>query len=158
MSSQIINQLNIRHFRLILPSSLCISLWPSRLAIASWRTQCPTMNFFNNTVAKFLKQDAPVLLRDRNSDPTGSVQNPNFLSPTMLPLNPFQSFVLHGTVACGTTRSDNSDLYPHRSMFGELKPTINERSATNVGLAPLKLDGDHISCRNTPKRRHWNES
>ena len=132
-SPQITNRLNIRHFRLILPSSLCISRWPSRRAILSRQTQCPKMNFFNNTVAKSLKQGAPILPRNRNSDPPGSAEKLTILSPTVLPLNPFQSFVLHGTVAGGTTCSDNSDLYPCWSMFGELKPTINERPATNVG-------------------------
>ena len=72
-SSQITNRLNIRHFRLILPSSLCISRWPSRRAILSRQTQCPKMNFFNNTVAKFLVQGAPVLPHNHNSDPAGSV-------------------------------------------------------------------------------------
>jgi len=90
------------------------------------------MNFFKNTVAKSLKQGAPIFPWNHNSDPAESVQNLTILSPTMLPLNPFQSFVLHGTVAGGTTRSDNSDLYPCRSMFEELKPTINERPATHV--------------------------
>ena len=58
-SSQITNQLNIRHFRLILPSSLCISLRPSRRAISSRQTQCPKTHFFDNTVNKFLKQVHP---------------------------------------------------------------------------------------------------
>ena len=88
------------------------------------------MDFSHKTSAKSLKLNVPILPRDHNSDTTGYVQNPTILSPTMLPLNPFQSFVLHGTVAGGTTRSDNSDLYPIRSMFQELKPTINERPAT----------------------------
>ena len=136
-SSQITNQLNIRHFRLILPSSLCISLRPSRRAISSRQTQCSNISFFKNTVTKSLKQGASAPPHDHNSDPTGSVQNPIILSPTMLPLNPFQSFVLHGTVAGGTTRSDNSHLYPCWSMFEELKPTINARPATYYVQPPL---------------------
>ena len=128
----ITNRHNIHHFRLVLPSSLCISLWPSRRAISSRQTQCPKIDFSHKTSAKSLKQGAPIFPRELNSDHTGSVQNLTILSPTVLPLNPFQSFVLHGTVAGGTTRSDNSDLYPCWSMFEELKPTINERPATYV--------------------------
>ena len=71
-----------------------------------------------------------MLPRDHNSDHAGSAQNPTVFSPIVLLLNPFQSFVLHGTVAGGTTRSDNSDLYPCWSMFEQLKPTINARPVT----------------------------
>ena len=95
-------------------------------------TQCPKTDFFINTTAKSLKQGASIFPCDDNSGPAGSVQNLTILSPTMLPLNPFQSFVLHGTVGGGTTRSDNSDLYPCRSMFEELKPTTNERPAAYI--------------------------
>ena len=136
-SSQITNQLNIRHFRLILPSSHCISLRPSHRAILSRQTQCPKTDFSHKTSAKSLKQGASIFPWNHNSDPAGSAQNLTILSPTVLPLNPFQSFVLHGTVAGGTTRSDNSDLYPCQSMFEELKPTINERPATYYVQPPL---------------------
>ena len=74
-------------------------------------TQCPKTDFFLNTIAKSPKQGAPVLPRDHNSDPSGSVQNLTMFSPIVLPLNPFQSFVLHGTVGGGTTRPNN-----HRSV------------------------------------------
>ena len=110
----------------------CISLCPSRRAILSRRTQCPKMDVSHNTFAKSLKQGAPVFLRNHNSDHAGSAQNLTILSPAVLPLNPFQSFVLYGNVGGGTTRSDNSDVYPCRSTFGVLKPTINARSATFV--------------------------
>ena len=95
-SSQIVNLLNIHHFRPILPSSLCISLRLSRRAISSWQTQCPKIDFYHNASAKCLKQRALNLACDHNNDPAGSVQTLTVLSPTMLPLNPFQSFVLHG--------------------------------------------------------------
>ena len=74
-SSQITNRLNIRHFRLILPSSLCLSLRPSRRAISSRQTQCPKTHFPLKTPAKSLKHGAPVLSCGHNSDPAGSVQN-----------------------------------------------------------------------------------
>ena len=61
-------------------------------------TQCPKTDFFVNTCVKSLKQSAPGIPRCNNSDHVGSVQNLTVFSPTVLPLNPFQSFVLHGTV------------------------------------------------------------
>ena len=95
-------------------------------------TQCSKTHFTHNTFAKSLKHGAAIIPCNHNSDHAGSAQNLTILSPTMLPLNPFQSFVLHGTVAGGTTRSDNSDVYRCRSTFGVLKPTINARPATYV--------------------------
>ena len=136
-SSQITNQLNIHPFRPVLPSSLCISLRPSRRAILSRRTQCPKYDFCLNTFAKFLKHGTPVLSCDHNIDPAGSAQNLTILSPIVLPLNPFQLFVLHGTLGGGTTRSENSDVYPCRLMLGELKPAINERPATYHTRTPF---------------------
>ena len=75
-------------------------------------TQCPKTDFFINTCVKSLKQVAPGILRDNNSDIAGSAQNPTVFSPTMHPLNPFQSFVLHGTVAGGTTCPNNHRCVP----------------------------------------------
>ena len=95
----------------------------------SRRTQCPKYDFCLNTFAESLKHGAPVLSRYYNSDHAGSAQNLTILSPIVLPLNPFQSFVLFGTVGGGTTRSDNSDVYPCWSMFGGLKPPTNKRPA-----------------------------
>ena len=129
LSSQITNSVKIHRFRPVLPSSFCISLRPSRRAILSRRTQCPKYDFCLNTFAKSLKHGAPILSRKNNIDPAGSAQNLSILSPTLLPLNPFQSFVLHGTWAGGTTHPNNSDLYPCWSMCGELKPPTNERPA-----------------------------
>ena len=59
--------------------------------------QYPKTNFSVNTFAKSLKQGAPGLPHDHNSNPKGSAQNPAIFSPTVLPLNPFQSFVLTET-------------------------------------------------------------
>ena len=75
-------------------------------------SQCPKTDFSLNTFAKTLKQGAPGLSQDHNSDPAGSAQNPINFSPTVHPLNPFQSFVLHGTVAGGTTRPNNHRFVP----------------------------------------------
>ena len=75
-------------------------------------TQCPKTDFSHNTCAKSLKQGAAVLPRDHNSDIAGSAQNLTVFSSTVLPLNPFQSFVLHGTVAVGTTRPNNHRYVP----------------------------------------------
>ena len=61
-------------------------------------TQCPKTDFSLKTFAKSLKQGTLGISRDHNSDIAGSAQNPINISPTMHPLNPFQSFVLHGTV------------------------------------------------------------
>ena len=95
----------------------------------SRRTQCPKYDFCLNTFAESLKHGAPVLSRYHNSDHAGSAQNLTILSPIVLPWNPFQSFVLFGTVGGGTTRSDNSDVYPCWSTFGGLKPPTNKRPA-----------------------------
>ena len=75
-------------------------------------TQCPKTDFFRNTFAKSLKQGAPGLPCGHNSDPSGSVQNLTVISPIVLLLNPFQSFVLHGTVGGGTTRRNNHRFVP----------------------------------------------
>ena len=75
-------------------------------------TQCPKTDFSRNTFAKSLKQGAAGTPHKHNSDPAGSVQNPTVFSPIVLPLNPFQSFVLHGTVADGTTRPNNHRFVP----------------------------------------------
>ena len=75
-------------------------------------TQCPKTDFSRNTFAKSLKQGVPGLPSDHNSDPTGAAQKLNIFSPIVLPLNPFQSFVLHGTVAGGTTRPNNHRFVP----------------------------------------------
>jgi hypothetical protein len=95
------------------------------------------MDFSHNTSTKHLKLGAHILTCNHNSAPAGSVQNPTVLSPTLLPLNPFQAFVLHGTWAGGTTRPNNSDLYPCWSTFGELKPPTNERPATYHTRTPF---------------------
>ena len=92
-------------------------------------TQCLKMDFSHNTSTKYRKQGAHTVTCNHNNDPEASVQTLTVLSPTLLPLNPFQSFVLHGTWAGGTTHPNNSDLYPCWSMFGELKPPTNERPA-----------------------------
>ena len=152
-SSQIVNLLNIHHFRPILPSSLCISLRLSRRAISSWQTQCPKIDFYHNASAKYLKQRAPNLACDHNNDPEGSVQTLAVLSPTLLPLNPFQSFVLHGTWAGGTTRSDNSDVYPCRSMYGELKPPTNARPAAYHTRTPFSPQLRRYIVAQHPKAR-----
>ena len=75
-------------------------------------SQCPKTDFSLNTFAKSLKQGAAGLSQDHNSDYAGSAQNLINFSPTVLPLNPFQSFVLHGTVADGTTRPSNHIFVP----------------------------------------------
>ena len=103
-------------------------------------TQCPKTDFFHNTFAKSLKQGAAVPPRAHNSDPAGSAQNLTSISPIVLPLNPFQSFVLHGTVADGTTRPNNHRLYPCRSMFGEVKPPTNARPATYHTRTPVTTE------------------
>ena len=151
--SQIANSLNFHPFRPVLPSSLCISLRPSRRAILSRRTQCPKYDFCLNIFAKFLKHGAPVLSRDHNSDPAGSAQNLTILSPTLLPLNPFQSFVLHGTWAGGTTHPNNSDVYPCWSMFGDLKPPTNERPAAYHIQTPFSPQLRRCIVAQHPKAR-----
>ena len=75
-------------------------------------TQCPKTDFFLNTIAKSLKQGAHVFPRDNNSDHEGSAQNLTVFSPIVLPLNPFQSFVLHGTVAGVIIRPNNPRFVP----------------------------------------------
>jgi hypothetical protein len=120
--------------------------------------QCRKYDFCLNTFAKFLKHGAPVLSRDHNSDPAGSAQNLTILSPIVLPLNPFQSFVLHGTWAGGTTRSDNSDLYPCRSMFGILKPPTNARPATYRTQTPFPTSLRRCIVQQHPITRPWNDS
>jgi hypothetical protein len=153
LSSQITKPSNIHRFRPVLPSSFCISHRPSRRAISSWQTQCPKYDFFHKKSAKSLKQVAPVLSRNHNSDPAGSAQNLTILSPTLLPLNPFQSFVLHGTWAGGTTHPNNSDLYPCRSMFGELKPPTNERPAAYHTRTPFSPQLRRCIVAQHPKAR-----
>jgi hypothetical protein len=80
-------------------------------------TQCLKMDFSHNASTKYPKQGAHILTCNHNNDHAGSVQTLTVLSHTLLPLNPFQSFVLHGTWAGGTTHPNNSDMYPCRSMF-----------------------------------------
>lgn len=75
-------------------------------------TQCPKTDFFINTTAKSLKQDASGIPQDHNSDHAGSDQNPTVFSPIVLPLNSFQSFDLHSTVAGGTTHPNNHMFVP----------------------------------------------
>ena len=80
------------------------------------------------------------------------------LSPTLLPLNPFQSFVLYGTRAGGTTHPDNSDLYPCRSMFGELKPPTNERPAAYHARTPISPQLRRCIVAQHPEARPWKNS
>jgi hypothetical protein len=101
---------------------------------------------------------ATVLTCDHNNDPTGSTQTLTVLSPTMLPLNPFQSFVLYGPVAAGTTHPDNSDLYPCRSMFGVLKPPTNERPAVYHTRASISPQLRRSIMAQHPKARPCNDS
>ena len=56
-------------------------------------TQCLKMDFSHNTSTKYLKQGAHIRTCNHNNAPEGSVQTLTVLSPTLLPLNPFQSFV-----------------------------------------------------------------
>ena len=100
-------------------------------------TQCLKMDFSHNTSTKYLKQGAHIITCNHNNDTEGSVQTLTVFSPTLLPLNPFQSFVLHGTWAGGTTQSNNSDLYPRRSMFGGLKPPTNKHPAAYHTRTPF---------------------
>jgi hypothetical protein len=55
-------------------------------------TQYSKTDFSVKTFAKPLKQGTPVVPRDHNSDHAGPAQNLTIISPTVLPLNPFQSF------------------------------------------------------------------
>jgi hypothetical protein len=75
----------------------------------------------------------------------------------MLPLNPFQSFVLHGTWAGVTTHPNNSDVYPCRSMFGELKPPTNERPAAYHARTPISPQLGRCIVAQHPKARPWND-
>ena len=153
MSSQIANQLNIHPFRLILPSSLCIFLRPSRHALSSRQTQCSKRNFFNNTVAKFLVQGAPVLPRDHNSDPAGSAHKLTVFSSSMLPLNPFQSFVLHGTVAGGTTRPNNPRFVPVPVDVWSTQ-TFDKRAPGDIFSTNTRCNSTKVFCRTaTPQSR-----
>ena len=156
-SSQITNSFKIHYFRPVLPSSLCISLRPSRRAVLSRRTQCPKTDFSLNTFAKILKHVAPVIPHTHNNDLAGSTQNPTMFLPIVLPLNPFLSFVLHGTVGGGTTCPNDPDCYPCRSMFGALKPTINARPATYHIQTPISPHLRRCSVAQHPKTRPWNE-
>ena len=152
-SPQTTNQLHIHPFRPVLPSSFCISLRPCRRAVLSWQTQCPKMDFSHNTFTKYLNQGAHIRTCDQNNDRAGSVHFLTVLSPTLLPLNPFQSFVLHGTWAGGTTPPNNSDLYPCRSMFGELKPPTNERPAAYHTQTPFSPQLRRCIVAQHPKAR-----
>ena len=152
-SSQITKSFKIHYFRPVLPSSLCISLRPSRRAVLSRRTQCPKTDFSLNTFVKILKHVAPVIPHTHNNDLAGSAQNPTMFSPIVLPLNPFQSFVLHGTWAGGTTHPNNSDVYPCRSMFGELKPPTNERPAAYHAQTPFSPQLRRCIVAQHPKAR-----
>jgi len=55
-------------------------------------TQYSKTDFSVKTFAKPLKQGTPVVPRDHNIDHAGPAQNMTIISPTVLPLNPFQSF------------------------------------------------------------------
>ena len=156
-SSQTTKPSNIHRYRPVLPSYICISLRPSRRAVLSRRTQCPKTDFSLNTFAKILKHVAPVIPHTHNNDLAGSAQNPTMFSPIVLPLNPFQSFVLHGTVGGGTTRPNDPDCYPCRSMFGALKPTINARPATYHIQTPISPHLRRCIVAQHPKTRPWNE-
>ena len=116
-------------------------------------TQWLTMNFSHNTSTKYLKQGIHIRTCDHNNDPGGSVQFLTVFSPTLLPLNPFQSFVLHGTWASGTTHPNNSDLYPCWSMFEELKPPTNERPAAYHIRTPLSPQLRRCIVAQHPKAR-----
>jgi hypothetical protein len=85
-------------------------------------TQCSKTDFSVKMFAKSLKQGAPVVPRGHNSDHAGSVQNPTVFSPTVLPLNSFQSFVLHCSVAGGTTRPNN----PAKKSVRPKKTSLNK--------------------------------
>ena len=74
--------------------------------------QCPKTDFSINTFAKSFKQGAPGLPRDHNSDHAGSAQKLAVFSPIVHPLNPFQSFVLHGAVAGVIIRPNNPRCVP----------------------------------------------
>jgi hypothetical protein len=121
-------------------------------------TQCLKTDFALNAFSKSLKQGAPVIPHTHNNDLAGSAQNLTMFSPIVLPLNPFQSFILHGTVGGGTTRSDNSDVYPCRSMFGVLKPTTNARPATYRTQTPFPTSLRRCIVQQHPITRPWNDS
>ena len=158
LSSQINKQSNIQRFRPVLPSPFCISLWPSRRAVLSRQTQCPKTHFTHNASTKYLKQGALILTCNHNNDPEGSVQFLTVLAPTLLPLNPFQSFVLHGTWAGCTNHPNNSDLYPCWSMFGDLKPPTNARPATYRTRTPFPTSLRRCIVAQHPVTRPWNDS
>jgi hypothetical protein len=105
-------------------------------------TQCSKTDFSVNTFAKSLKQGAPGLPRDNNSDHAGSAQNLTVFSPIVLLLNPFQSFVLHGTVAGVITRPNNPRFVPVPIDFWSIetcyKRAPGDISHTNTRSNPMK--------------------
>ena len=116
-------------------------------------TQCPKTDFSLNTFAKTLKQGAPGLSQDHNSDHAGSAQNLINFSPTVLPLNPFQSFVLHGTVGGGTTRPNN-----HRCVTVPIDvwriETFDKRAPGDIFYTNTRCNSTKVFCRTeTPQSR-----
>ena len=116
-------------------------------------TQCPKTDFFLKTIAKSLKQGAPGLPRDHNSGPSGSVQNLTMFSPIVLALNPFQSFVLHGTVAGGTTRPNNHRCVPVPVNVWRTE-TSNKRAPGDISQTNARSNSTNVFCRTaTPQSR-----
>ena len=116
-------------------------------------TQCPKTDFSRNTFAKSLKQGAPGIPHKLNSDHAGSVQNLTVFSPIVLPLNPFQSFVLHGTVAGGTTRPNNHRFVPVPVDVWSIE-TFDKRAPGDIFYTNTRCNSTKVFCRTaTPQSR-----
>ena len=109
-------------------------------------TQCPKTDFFINTCAKSLKQGAAVLPRDHNSDTAGSVQNPTVFSPIVLPLNPFQSFVLHGAVSAAPLAPTTTGLYPVPVNVWRTE-TFDKRAPGDISHTNTRFNSTKVFCR-----------
>ena len=98
-SSQITNQLNIRHFRLILPSSLCISLRPSRRAISSRQTPMSKDVFLPQNIRQIPQAGCTHLSMESQQRPSRvSTESDHFITHRA-PLEPIS--VVRFTRYCG---------------------------------------------------------
>ena len=147
---------NYSKFTILYPFCPCHFAFPfGRPAVPFCRggTQCPKTDFSRNTFAKSLKQGAAGTPHKHNSDPAGSVQNPTVFSPIVLPLNPFQSFVLHGTVGGGTTRPNNHRCVPVPVDVWSIE-TFDKRAPGDIFYTNTRCNSTKVFCRiETPQSR-----